>query len=176
MLDLREYKRDLSLYDLKKIISAFGSASARELLICGNFTFDYVPVLSIETLRISDNQKTVVTKAKKQNIKSLDVEFFDGFLLKHCPNLRLLALEYLDLTEVEFVYFSQLKKLQTFSLRWCSIESNWFNLGINETPVSPSKSLTKWTFWIIIKSHLFLRYLLAELRVSIDWSKHFRQP
>lgn len=119
IIDLRDYKRELSLDDVKKIILHFGSASTKELLICGNFTFDYVPAM-LDALRFPNAVK------KKTVIKELDADFVKNSLLIQCPNLNLISLEYLDLTEIEFGKISQLEYLKTFSLRWCDIPSNWF--------------------------------------------------
>lgn len=119
IIDVRDYKREISLEDVKKIIFHFGSASTKELLICGNFTFDYVPAM-LDALRCPKAEK------KKTPIKELDVDFINSSLLFQCPNLNLISLEYLDLSHIEFGRISQLEHLKTFSLRWCDIPSNWF--------------------------------------------------
>lgn len=121
IIDVRDYKREISLEDVKKIIFHFGSASTKELLICGNFTFDYVPAM-LDALRCPKAEK------KKTPIKELDVDFINSSLLFQCPNLNLISLEYLDLSHIEFGRISQLEHLKTFSLRWCDIPSNWFEV------------------------------------------------
>lgn len=130
VLDLREFKHSLNLDDLKRIISIYGSESAKELLVCGNYTFDYVPM---ETLTINESQRN----AKKIKIDRIDSDLINYLIVK-CPNLSLISLEYLNLSSIQFHNFLHLKNLQTFSLRWCNIESNWFKQ--NETTVEVIKS------------------------------------
>lgn len=127
VIDLRECKRNLSLQDLKRVISQYGSASAKELLICGNLTFDYVPMLNMQALHITEKYQP--KRLKKVKITHLDTEFLSDFLVRKCPNLTLISLEYLDLAQIELGDFLGLKRLQTFSLRWCKITASWFDLS-----------------------------------------------
>jgi hypothetical protein len=120
IIDLRDYKRELSLDDVKQVILHFGSTSTKELIICGNFTFDYVPMLEYPRFPKTEKKKIIIEK--------LDADFINDSLLIQCPNLNLISLEYLDLTQVEFSNISELKQLKTFSLRWCDIPSNWFEV------------------------------------------------
>jgi hypothetical protein len=85
----------------------------------------------MESLHITD--KYHPKRAKKINITDLDNEFFADFLARKCPNLRLISLEYLDLSQVDFSCFlSLMDKLETFSLRWCKISPNWLDLRRRE--------------------------------------------
>lgn len=128
IIDIREHKREISLNDLKKLIHHFGSASTKELLICGNYTFDYCP---IESLQIS-----LHNEYKQKRLNKLDSEFFSDFLNVNCPNLSLLSLEYLDLSEANLEECLQLKNLQTFSLKWCLLVDDWFNLASQKSEES----------------------------------------
>lgn len=132
IMDLRENKKDLSIYDLKQIITHFGSASTKELLICGNFAFDYVPELNIEFLQISEK---ISTAERMKRIDMLDLEFITYNLKNYCPNLTLISFEYLDLSKINFNDFLQFNNLETFSLRWCKISPNWFD-RIKENEIS----------------------------------------
>lgn len=136
VIDLRDYKNTLSLSELKQIISTLGSSFTKQFLVCGNFTFDYVPILSMESLQISENKKP-----KKRIITELDSEFITDYLCVKCPNLSLVSFEYLCLKNIKFGHIAHLNKLSTFSLRWCNIQLNWFNLkgSIATEKVNPEK-------------------------------------
>jgi len=111
IIDLRKYKTLLSLNDLSQVISTFGSASTKELLVHGNYVFDDLPTLM-------GKQQHLITR--------LDSNFFTKCLSLHCPNLSLISFEYLDLSKINMEHFNWLKKAETISLKWCQLNADWF--------------------------------------------------
>ena len=113
IIDLRKYKTLLSFNDLNQVISTFGSASTKELLVHGNYVFDDLPI----------------SVGKQHLITRLDSNFFTKCLSLNCPNLSLISFEYLDLSNINMEHFNWLKKAETISLKWCQLNADWFRSG-----------------------------------------------
>lgn len=123
IIDLSQYKNEITLCKLKKLISMYGCASTKHLLLVGN----------------NDDE---LEKAKKSHKPSdellesifyyLDDHFVNRILNVKCPCLTQIHLEYLDLSATRFEHFVQFASLDTLSIKWCKLgkdehNERWFS-------------------------------------------------
>jgi hypothetical protein len=114
-IDLSRYRFEMTLADVKNLISVYGCRdSTRSLSLCGNFSHDSV---------ISGNSDQ--QRDENTLIYYLDTEFLDT-LVEKCPNLSTIQLEHLDLSKLELRMFFAFTNLESFSLKWCFSDASWF--------------------------------------------------
>jgi hypothetical protein len=117
-IDLRQFKQNLSLNHLAKIIEIYGYKSTNEIILVGNYYQD----------RIVDRNQL--------NSDGLPLSYLDqnlmNILIKKCPNLTKINFEYLDLSDFNFDTFLSFIKLKELAFKWCNITKNWFDVSNHE--------------------------------------------
>ncbi|CAF0781705.1 unnamed protein product [Brachionus calyciflorus] len=116
-IDLRNYKNDLSLNDLKNLIQLYGSESSKQIYICGNYSLHYTSKLN----KIDFN-------SENSKLHELDSCFIKNILSIKCFQLQTIILEYLDLNSLNFKDFSYLQNLKILSVKWCNLNEHFFNV------------------------------------------------
>lgn len=122
-IDLCQYKNELNLVDLKQLISVYGCDSTKLISLCGNFSHDNV---------LSNKYHTSNDETKQINY--LDINFLD-ILTPKCTFLNTIIFEHLDLSKLQLRNFFKFEHLETFSLKWCYLDQNWFKQSENKDDV-----------------------------------------
>lgn len=102
--DVKCFKH-VNLEHLKTLVELFGTESMRELSIRGNYEH--------RTTRSID-------------LRELDEDFWRLLAFKS-PNIELISLEYLNLSNLNARCLASFKNLSKLSLNWCHLNQNWFN-------------------------------------------------
>lgn len=119
-MDLRQFKQNLSIKILNKIIEIYGSKSTDELILAGNYNQDKI---------IDLNQSNLIEE--EIPLFYLDQNVMNDLAIK-CPNLTKISFEYLDLSRFNFELFLSFKKLKEITFKWCNISENWFDVKDNK--------------------------------------------
>ncbi len=128
-IDLVQYKQELNLKNLKQIIQNYGCASTKQFRLSGNLSQDKV-LASSTNIIIPERDHSLYDDSRM--VYYLDVEFFSTYLVqKACPKLTHVYLEHVDLSQISFHSFYELKNVNTLSLKWCYMDNAWFRKGDN---------------------------------------------
>jgi hypothetical protein len=135
-IDLRQYKSDISLTNLKKIASVYANDSTKQLFLLGNYA--------------EDGAKTQeLVEPSNRPLYYLDTHFFDEILLPKANNLTHINLEYLDLIQLNFSMIIQLPNLEHLSLTWCNLDPDWFQ---DQNPTLVQTTLPRLQHLYLIRS------------------------
>ena len=142
-IDLKHYINILTLKNLKSFVKNYGCESSKTLALTGSYSQDYKIKLAKNGSDESQNEKLFY----------LDSVFMNDILAYKCPNLRIISLEYLDLSDLKFEMFLQFINLESLSIKWCSLNENWFELT-NCDSVSNIKSFYLIKTGILLKNDI----------------------